>query len=120
MRFKKGQRVILKSPFLIEAIVEDQIYSDPSVPEDQLTYHVTIPETRKRVTGKNLEPIPEDKTLRPYSPEWNEEVARFVAAGQQMLLHPDDSIARAKLVEAGHKLGWIVPIAAKNDSLSAS
>jgi hypothetical protein len=114
MKFEKGQRVILKSPGQIEAIVEDQIYGGPSVPDDQLNYHVTIPQTIKRVTAKDLEPIPEDQTLRPYSPEWNEEVARFVAAGQHMLLHPNDSVAQAKLVESGHKLGWIVPIAPKS------
>jgi hypothetical protein len=113
MELQKGQRVVLKSPGRIEAIVDSEIYGDLSVPEDERTYHVTIPETRKRYQAKNLEPIPEEQEIHPHTPAHDEELARFVAAGQYMLLHPGESVARNTFIESGRKLGWIISLPQK-------
>ena len=113
MKLKKGQRVVLKSPGRIEAIVDSEIFGDPSVPEDERTYHVTIPETRKRYQAKNLEPLPEEQEIHAQTPAHDEELARFVAAGQHMLLHPGDPVSRNTFIESGRKLGWIISLPQK-------
>jgi hypothetical protein len=113
MKLQKGRRVIVKSPGEMEAIVDTEIYGDPGVPEQDRTYHVIIPETRKRFQAKYLEPIPEEREIRPYTTAYNEELGRFSAALQQMLNHPDDMVARNVFIESGHKLGWIISLPKK-------
>jgi hypothetical protein len=113
MKFEKGQRVVLKSPGRIEATVEGQIYGDPSVPEDQRTYHVIIPETRKRFPAKDIEPIPGDQIIRPGSREWDTELDRFLHAGQHMILHPEDPVARDLFIQSGHQLGRVITLPTK-------
>ena len=109
-KFKKGQQVLIKNPrYLVGTIVEPRP-GDKGLPEEQTHYLVQISEERYYLSSE-LEPA-EDPNAKParYSEEWIAELNRMAASGQQWLQNRSDKTAWDAFVDAGEKIGFIVPI----------
>jgi len=112
MPFKEGQEVFIKKPpnGLVGTIIERRP-GDAHLPEEQAHYEVRIEDERYYLTT-DLEAIPEPKQskLEWYSEEWLAELNRMVEAGRRFAANTNDLAARDQFIEAGSKLGWIVPM----------
>ena len=111
MPFEQGQEVFIKNApkGLIGTIIERRP-GDAHLPEEQAHYEVRI-EDERYYRSTDLEAIPEpEPKLRLYSEEWMAELHRMVEAGQRFAANTNDLGARDQFVEAGSRLGWVVPM----------
>jgi hypothetical protein len=111
MPFKEGQEVLIKNPRpLVGVIVRERPGDRDELPENR-HYLVRIPESEKFYLPRDLEAVEEPSTkLKQYSPEWNVELARWIAAGQRLIANNHDLAALQEFSESGSKIGFIVPI----------
>lgn len=108
MKLSEGQEVIIKNPRSLVGTVVRQRPGDAHLADDERLYEVKIDENRF-YRLQDLEPIEEDKSLRPYSSEWMTQLERWTEAGQRLVKNADDHVAQRNFIDAGHALGFIVP-----------
>jgi hypothetical protein len=112
MKFKEGQWVQIKNPRPVVATVLRERPGDRDLPEDERHIMVHIEGGDYIYRPDDLVPLDEPK-LTPFSSEWTKEFQRFVESGNKLIADPDDHASRDQFVDAGEKIGWIVPIKEK-------
>ncbi len=86
MPFKEGQEVLIKNPrSLVGVIVRERPGDRDELPENR-RYLVRIAEIENYYLPRDLEALDEPTAkLKPYSSEWNAELARWIDAGQSLM-----------------------------------
>lgn len=116
MIFKEGQTVEIKNPRSLTGIVVRERPGDRDLPEEQRHIVVRIETCERFYKPEDLAPLEQSRqTHATFSPEWNQELQRFINAGHRWMADSTDRSAWEEFVDAGRRIGWIVPFSAKTE-----